>query len=376
MFPATAMSTSRHATHPSLHVRNAHDAHVVFEAVRLGILPMIRRRLAPSERDLLKSGEVFVWEEAEQKGSLERWTDGRRWSQSRMREPFLFYEEKVQTTPEEKEAKAARRAQQRTTDPMTGLPITISVPNPVRRQDRPNKPGGLTKQTYSAFVLLPGSATYRKWHLVAYFSSSDYTRLPVIEHYPELRQLRVPDGVYVSGKSLPSTITRGYASEDDDYSTYSRSPEPMSPHPVDPRLARARPAMPRTISGMSSGGYSDTEEARPMPSASAFYPSRPAPSLGGQYLQSSQQYSQTLSATPRDLLPTRPEYARHASTPSFAAHAQAPSPHAGAPAYAARPVAPTGSRNTIPPIDPSQQSSYALRSAEDRRVLDAFRLGL
>ncbi|EJD49490.1 hypothetical protein AURDEDRAFT_59528 [Auricularia subglabra TFB-10046 SS5] len=266
-----------------LDVRNAHDAHVVFEAVRLGILPMIRRRLAPSERDLLKSGEVFVWEEAEQKGSLERWTDGRRWSQSRMREPFLFYEEKVQTTPEEKEAKAARRYQ-RTTDPMTGLPITISVPNPVRRQDRPNKPGGLTKQTYSAFVLLPGSATYRKWHLVAYFSSTDYTRLPVIEHYPELRQLRVPDGVYVSGKSLPSSITRGYASEDDDYSTYSRSPEPMlpSPHPIDPRHARARPPMPRTISGM----------------------------------------------------------------------------------------------NTIPPIDPSQQSSYALRSAEDRRVLDAFRLGL
>lgn len=60
-------------------VRNASDAHIVFEAVRLGILPMIKRRLAPSERDILRSGEVFVWEEAEHKGSLERWTDGRRW---------------------------------------------------------------------------------------------------------------------------------------------------------------------------------------------------------------------------------------------------------------------------------------------------------
>ena len=59
-------------------------------------------------------------------GGLERWTDGRRWfvipllptdfahclatrSQSRMRGDYLFYEEKIETTPEEKEAKAARR---------------------------------------------------------------------------------------------------------------------------------------------------------------------------------------------------------------------------------------------------------------------------
>lgn len=30
-------------------------------------------------------------------------------SQSRMRGDYLFYEEKIETTPEEKEAKAARR---------------------------------------------------------------------------------------------------------------------------------------------------------------------------------------------------------------------------------------------------------------------------
>jgi hypothetical protein len=60
-------------------IRNAADAQVVFEAVRLNILPMIRRRLGPSERDMLRSGEIFVWEETTQKGGLERWTDGRRW---------------------------------------------------------------------------------------------------------------------------------------------------------------------------------------------------------------------------------------------------------------------------------------------------------
>lgn len=60
-------------------IRNAADAQVVFEAVRLNILPMIRRRLGPTERDMLRSGEIFVWEETDQKGGLERWTDGRRW---------------------------------------------------------------------------------------------------------------------------------------------------------------------------------------------------------------------------------------------------------------------------------------------------------
>ena len=70
-------------------IRNANDAHRIFEAVRLGILPLITRRLTPTERDLLRSGQVFVWEEGSSSGGgaedgtpsagLERWTDGRRW---------------------------------------------------------------------------------------------------------------------------------------------------------------------------------------------------------------------------------------------------------------------------------------------------------
>ncbi|THG99342.1 hypothetical protein EW026_g2978 [Hermanssonia centrifuga] len=97
-------------THPALHLRDARDAHIVFEAVRLNVLPLITRRLTTVEREQVASGNVFVWEEAEHKqGGLERWTDGRRWSQSRMRGDYLFYEEKIEITPEEKDAKAARR---------------------------------------------------------------------------------------------------------------------------------------------------------------------------------------------------------------------------------------------------------------------------
>lgn len=60
-------------------IRDARDAHVILEAVRLNILPLITRRLSSTEREQLGSGNVFVWEEAEFKGGLERWTDGRRW---------------------------------------------------------------------------------------------------------------------------------------------------------------------------------------------------------------------------------------------------------------------------------------------------------
>lgn len=44
------------------------------------------------------------------------------------------------------------------------------TPSTNRRKDRPNRPNGLTKQTYSALVYLPGSSHPRKWHVVAYFS--------------------------------------------------------------------------------------------------------------------------------------------------------------------------------------------------------------
>jgi hypothetical protein len=159
---------------------------------------MIRRRLSPNERDLLQSGEVFVWEEADYKGGLERWTDGRKWGASRMREPFLFYEEKALPTQEEREAKAARRftSARKMSDAQTPYPPAF------KRQERPSKVDGLTKQTYSAWVWLPGTTQPKKWHLTAYFSASTYSQLPVIEHDPTLSRIQVPNGIYVTGKGL------------------------------------------------------------------------------------------------------------------------------------------------------------------------------
>jgi hypothetical protein len=74
-------------THNRLHVRDARDAHTVFEAVRLGLLRPVTRRLNEVERSMyITSGAMFVWEESDDDLGLKRWTDGRVWSQSRMRE--------------------------------------------------------------------------------------------------------------------------------------------------------------------------------------------------------------------------------------------------------------------------------------------------
>lgn len=80
-------------THPRLRIRDARDAQIVLEAVRSGVLQLVERRLNEGERSMfIRSGAVFVWEESDDEYGLKRWTDGRMWTQSRAREPFLFYE--------------------------------------------------------------------------------------------------------------------------------------------------------------------------------------------------------------------------------------------------------------------------------------------
>ncbi|KAK7024749.1 hypothetical protein R3P38DRAFT_2406905, partial [Favolaschia claudopus] len=164
-------------------------------AVRRGILPLITVRMG-REREQLRSGNVFVWEECvspDGGGGLVRWTDGRRWSQSKVHADCLFYEEKIEVTEEEREAKALRRVK-RICNPGTSVP-------PPSRNRRPAKFGGLTKQTYSFQVRVPGEySVVRKWHLVAYTVWSDRGTLPTVEDYSLLRDIVVPTGIFTRSR--------------------------------------------------------------------------------------------------------------------------------------------------------------------------------
>ncbi|PHH67477.1 hypothetical protein CDD80_827 [Ophiocordyceps camponoti-rufipedis] len=73
------------------YVRAPADAIKLFEACRQGLLPRVQRRLSEKERQSIRSGSVFVWDERE--AGMRRWTDGKSWSASRVSGSFLTYRE-------------------------------------------------------------------------------------------------------------------------------------------------------------------------------------------------------------------------------------------------------------------------------------------
>ncbi|RDX46851.1 hypothetical protein K466DRAFT_595398 [Polyporus arcularius HHB13444] len=225
MFYAPAQDVQR-PTHPRLHVRDARDAHIVFEAVRQGRLKPVMRRLNELERStFIVSGSLFVWEESDDEMGLKRWTDGRVWSQSRMREPYLFYDEKLgDEPPSEPKSKCTYRFVEGPSRTWTS-----SAQSHYERSD--HHPMGLVKQAYSAWVFTSVNAKPRKWHLTAYFTYADLPSIPTVDRDPLLCTISVPTGVYKSGKAR---------SRNSDASSTMPSP-PSSPAPLGPS---SRPSSP------------------------------------------------------------------------------------------------------------------------------------
>jgi len=202
-----------------LRVRSPSDAHVIFHGVALGILPMISRRLDTEERRAISSGCVFVWEErgpnTEATGlGIERWTDSIHWGPSRVRDEFLFYQEKDHSSKDMDLGSDSDR----TTPPRT-----------VRTQGFSRE--SLIKQTYSVFVeTIRGR---RKWHLIAYFTQDTLDYLGTIEDSPELASLHVPPGKYKSARSSkgrPRDLDYYPGDPTSQQIVYSSSYSPDSPH--------------------------------------------------------------------------------------------------------------------------------------------------
>jgi len=186
-------------THPRLHIRDRADAHKLFEAVRLGLLPAVTRRLNDAERVAhIKSGSVFVWEQSDKPMGLKRWTENLHWSASRMREPFLFYDEKQPitergTSPSREHYRFVSEAGSRLQRPspsMSHLDRSAACP-----------PAGLVKQAYSSWVLVAPNQPPKKWHITAYFTYKDLPYLPNIDYIPSINNIHVPEGMYRSGKA-------------------------------------------------------------------------------------------------------------------------------------------------------------------------------
>ncbi|KAF7334613.1 hypothetical protein MVEN_02291500 [Mycena venus] len=67
------------------------DALLILEAAQRGLIPRVTRRLVDTERKMITSGSVFVFNEDE--SGIKRWTDGFFWSPSRILGNFLLYRE-------------------------------------------------------------------------------------------------------------------------------------------------------------------------------------------------------------------------------------------------------------------------------------------
>ncbi|KAF9482216.1 hypothetical protein BDN70DRAFT_930192 [Pholiota conissans] len=175
----------------NIRIRSTNDAHRIFAAIQKGVLHMVTRRLDADERLALRSGCIYAWEErgphSELTGlGIERFTEGRRWSPSRVRDEFLFYYEKYAPPPDANH--------------------TVIGINADRQLQPPRDWDPLVKQTYSVWVQTEKGR--RKWHLTAYFTQTTIDQLGTIDDNPQIRDIVVEEGMFKStrvGKSRSKT---------------------------------------------------------------------------------------------------------------------------------------------------------------------------
>ncbi|ORZ25498.1 Gti1/Pac2 family-domain-containing protein [Absidia repens] len=167
------------------HVETTRDSLILLEACRQGSLPRVRRRLQEQERQLVKSGAVFCFDENE--SGIKRWTDGLVWSPSRILGNFLIYRElddRKSTNDEDQGGNAqlitsgvtllSKRQRERS--------LVGSLRNSYRF-----KPGGLVKKSMS--VVVNGV----QQHLVSYYNKDDVlaNRFQTPTDTPELASIEI-----------------------------------------------------------------------------------------------------------------------------------------------------------------------------------------
>ncbi|KAH7889092.1 Gti1/Pac2 family-domain-containing protein [Phlebopus sp. FC_14] len=228
-----------------IRIRSTRDAHKIFFAVQHRMLPMITRRLDADERLALRSGCVYAWEErgphTEITGlGIERFTEGRRWSPSRVRDEFLFYYEKYTPPPDAGHSSSSDKQPPRDWDP-------------------------LVKQTYSVWVETEKGR--RKWHLTAYFTQATVDQLGTIDDIPGVADLVVPDGAFQSTR-----VSKGRKGDDARARSDVLKPSTSSVTRTYAAFSAAYPAQPSPYPGPSTPVFAqDPYRLNPQPSLSSSF---------------------------------------------------------------------------------------------------------
>ncbi|KAF9005042.1 Gti1/Pac2 family-domain-containing protein [Cyathus striatus] len=180
------------------------DALLILEAARRGLIPRVTRRLVDSERKMITSGSVFVFDEDE--SGIKRWTDGFFWSPSRILGNFLLYRETDKRGAGHRGGRSDAEANEQSTYNMEGVKVegqslsrpksehTIGVDKHRERtlmgsltNSYKFKPDGLMKKTFS--LTIGGVAQ----HLISYYKIEDVEngRLRAPSTLPELASLEI-----------------------------------------------------------------------------------------------------------------------------------------------------------------------------------------
>ncbi|KAH9850461.1 Gti1/Pac2 family-domain-containing protein [Lenzites betulinus] len=177
------------------------DALLILEAARRGLIPRVTRRLVDSERKMITSGSVFVFDEDE--SGIKRWTDGFFWSPSRILGNFLLYRETEKRGAGHSRARAETAANEEA-ESLKQEGQSLSRPKSEssrmgidRQRERilvgsltnsyKFKPGGMMKKTFS--LTIGGVAQ----HLISYYKIEDVEqgRLRSPSSLPELAALTI-----------------------------------------------------------------------------------------------------------------------------------------------------------------------------------------
>lgn len=261
------------------HVRTPADAILLFEACRLGLLPRVQRRLSEKERQSIKSGSVFVWDERE--AGMRRWTDGKSWSASRVSGSFLTYREME-----------GKRGGNNFGPPLAAVSRAGKTPDSTRgsdsdldmaAEDGPDgyryKPDGLMKQSFSITT-----SSGNHLHLISYYSRAHPTasNLTSPTSDAQLRGIRPQKGMYPE-----STVH-----EHQNIPAVTRSPMISAPYSTIPQMAGyARQGPPQWSSHYNGYGWAPPPMQPQAPPQYGYqyagnaghYPGGPPPPANGHY---------------------------------------------------------------------------------------------
>ncbi|KAI5132756.1 Gti1/Pac2 family transcription factor [Nematocida ausubeli] len=140
-------------------IRSEDECMKIIDMSRLGALPMIKSRLSDAERNSIRPGSIYVYEEGE--SGISRWTDGKIWSTSKISGRCLLYYELIETSYDSRlESLSSTQCLENI------LKLGKEIISLSKDEKRIPKKHGLIKMTTS---LVYQKKTY---HMLAYFTES------------------------------------------------------------------------------------------------------------------------------------------------------------------------------------------------------------